>query len=95
MSDLTAEEQKHVRKALRFLRARCGNHVAVAKALRFGQSTLTNALGGYTVSASLAVRVARLAGVSIDDLLAGKYPPAGTCPYCGHGPESPTAEAAR
>jgi hypothetical protein len=33
---------------------------------------------------AVAFRVARLTGVSIDDLLAGKYPPPGTCPHCGH-----------
>jgi hypothetical protein len=33
----------------------------------------------------MALRVARLAGVPIDDVLAGKFPPAGTCPYCGNG----------
>lgn len=35
-------------------------------------------------SATLAFGVARLAGVSIDDALTGKYPPVGTCPHCGH-----------
>jgi hypothetical protein len=32
----------------------------------------------------MAVRVARLAGVGVDDVLSGRYPAAGTCPMCGH-----------
>jgi hypothetical protein len=39
---------------------------------------------GATVSASLAYRVARLAEVGIDDLLAGAFPPPNTCPHRGH-----------
>jgi len=37
------------------------------------------------VTAGLALRVARFAEVSIDDLLGGKYVPPGACPYCGRG----------
>lgn len=79
MSDLTADEQKNVRTAVRFLSVRCGGWAVLAKALHAHQTTLRRA-----VSASLAVRVARLAGVGVDDVLGGKYPPAGTCPHCGH-----------
>jgi hypothetical protein len=35
-------------------------------------------------SPTMAFRVARLAGVGVDDILTGKYPPPGTCPLCGH-----------
>lgn len=83
-SDLTPSEQAHVRAALRFLRARCGGWLPVSKLLRGDEVTIRRAAGGSVVSASLAVRIARLAKVGIDDLLAGKYPPAGTCPHCGH-----------
>lgn len=81
MSDLTAEEQKNVRAALRFLRARCGGWEAVAKVLHAHKSSV--AKNERAVSASLAVRVARFAGVGVDDVLAGRYPPPGTCPHCG------------
>jgi len=85
MADLTKDEQANVRTALRFLRARCGGWGPVAKALHVAKSTIENTLAGHrNVSAAVAVRVARLAGVSIDGLLAGEYPPPGTCPYCGH-----------
>lgn len=81
-SDLTADEQKNVRAALRFLRARCGGWKPVAKVLRTHPLSLS--LRDRPISASLAFRVARLAGIGVDDVLAGKYPPAGTCPHCGH-----------
>jgi hypothetical protein len=35
------------------------------------------------VNASLAFRVAKVAGVPVDDVLTGKYPSPGTCPRCG------------
>jgi hypothetical protein len=53
--------------------------------LRFKRGTVTDAgLGHGPVSASMAFRVARLAGVTVDDVLVGKFPPPGTCPHCGH-----------
>jgi hypothetical protein len=87
VSVLTKEEQAHVRAALQFLRARCGGWVRAAKALRSNPVTMRHAAAGHVaVSASLTIRVARFVGVTIDDLLAGKFPPDGVCPYCGHGP---------
>ena len=83
-ADLTTEEQEYVRVAMRFLRTRCGGWEAVASVLRFSRHTVTDAgLGHGPVSASMAFRVARLACVTVDDLLAGKYPPADVCPHCG------------
>ena len=82
MSDLTSKEQANVRTALRFLRARCGGLKPLAKALRYTRQTLR-----LPASPTLAFRIARLAGVPIDDVLAGKYPPPGTCPHCGHRKE--------
>lgn len=90
-SDLTEKEQANVRTALAFLRYRFGNLELLAKALHFEERTLTNVKEGRAVSASMAFRVARLAKVSIDDLLAGKYPAPGTCPHCGRGPADEVA----
>jgi hypothetical protein len=84
MSDLTTAEQSNVRVALRFLRARCGGWETLAKVLRTGKQTVRRVASGRSASASMAVRVARLAQVGVDDLLGGKYPPAGCCPHCGH-----------
>ena len=83
-TDLTAAEQTNVRTALKFLRLRCGKWANLSKALRFGESTLANVANGRTVSPLVAFRVARFVKVGVDDLLAGKYPPAGTCAHCGH-----------
>jgi len=85
MTDLTAQEQARVRVALTFLRARCGTWAVLAKALSFGESTLANVAGGHkAVTASMAVRVARFAGVGVDEALRGEFPPKGACPHCGH-----------
>lgn len=94
MTDLTAEEQTNVRKALRFLRNRAGGWSAVASALGFTRKTLRHVGDDRkrVVSASMAFRVAKLAGVSVDDLLAGKYPPANACPHCGHVAERRLAD---
>jgi len=90
MTDLTKDEQQHVRTALRFLRTRTGGWEAVAKALGTTAPSLADAMNGRRrISASIAFRVARLAGVSIDGLLRGEYPAPGTCPYCGHCPNVP------
>lgn len=83
-SDLTAREQAHARVALRFVKSRCGSWEQIAKLLHMTTKSLQNVSGGATVSASLAFRIARLAKVGVDDLIAGKYPPAGACPHCGH-----------
>lgn len=83
MSDLTTQEQANVRAALRFLHARCGGWAPLAKALRFTTRTLQ-----APATPALALRVARLAKVGVDDVLAGRFPPAGTCPHCGHRSET-------
>lgn len=84
--DLTTEEQEHTRAALRFLRARAGGWDQLAKVLRVGAGTLIHT-GTRSVGASLAVRAARFAGVPVDDVLSGRFPPPGACPHCGRGPE--------
>jgi hypothetical protein len=83
MSDLTLTEQKHVRTVLRHLRRRVGTWATVAEALHFAPDTVRKVIGERDpVTASMAFRVARLAGVSVDDLLAGTALP-GACPRCG------------
>jgi len=56
----------------------------VRAAIRFIHARCGTWVNAAKVSASTAVRVARFAGVTVDDVLTGKYPPAGTCPHCGH-----------
>ena len=84
MADLSPSEQANVRAALRFLRTRCGSYVTLSKALGFGKSTASNLVGGSVVSPLVAFRIARLAKVSVDDVLTGKFPEPGVCPHCGH-----------
>jgi hypothetical protein len=39
------------------------------------------------VTPALALRVERLAGVTMDELLAGQWLSSQVCPHCGHPPE--------
>jgi plasmid maintenance system antidote protein VapI len=82
--DLTTAEQTHVRTALRFLRSRCGTWANVGKVLGVKPVTLGHIVGGTAVTPTLAFRVARFVKVSVDDVLAGRFPAPGTCPHCGH-----------
>lgn|GEM_PF-6223061 len=84
MIDLTAAEQANVLIALRHLRVKCGGWKPLADGLGFSRHTLRHVrMAEKAVSPTMAVRVARLAGVGVDDVLRGIYPPIGTCPHCG------------
>ena len=83
-SDLTPEEQAAVRRALVFLRARHGSWGKLAVALRANEQTVKRAgARGRSVSAGVALRAARVAGVAVDELLTGRWPAEGACPWCG------------
>jgi hypothetical protein len=82
MSDLTTKEEAACRTALGYLKAQLGTWESLGRALHAKPLVLGRVARGRPVSASLAIRIARVAGVGVDDLLGGKYPP--TCPYCGH-----------
>jgi plasmid maintenance system antidote protein VapI len=74
MSDLTNQEQKAVRTALRFLGLRVGAWAPLAKSLRYEMDSIQKvATGKKPVTPALALRVARFAGVSMDELLAGQW----------------------
>jgi hypothetical protein len=86
--DLTLKEQKAVRVVLRMLRLRVGGWAPLSKALHFEADTLEKvASGRRAVGARMAFIVSRFVDVSMDELLAGKYVPEGTCPHCGHPPD--------
>jgi hypothetical protein len=76
---LSPKEAANVRAAARFLRARMGGWRNVAKALHVSTTTARRA-----PTPILAFRLAKLVEVGVDDVLTGKYPPAGTCAHCGH-----------
>jgi plasmid maintenance system antidote protein VapI len=88
MNDLTTKEQKAARTALRFLQLRVGTWAPLAKALRYEWDSIQKvATGKKAVTPALALRVARFAGVPMDDLLAGRWLSARVCPHCGHPPD--------
>lgn len=82
-SDFTAAEEAHVRTALRFARSRCGTWGNVSRAMRVEWRTLTRIVAGGAVSAVVAVRLAKLMGTGVDDVLTGKWPPIRVCSMCG------------
>lgn len=93
MSDLTNKEQKAVRTALRFLRLRVGAWKPLGKALGYSEEGVRKAAAGqHSVTPTLALRVARFAGVGMDDLLAGKWLLGRVCPHCGHPPDDAADE---
>lgn len=87
MSDLDLKEQNNVRTALRYLRRCVGTWAAVAQAVGLSPQGLEKTVSGRRpVSASVALRVARTARTSFDDLLSGHFLP-GACPRCGYVPD--------
>ena len=77
-----------MRIALRFLRLRVGAWAPLAKALRYEYDSVQKvAAGKKAVTPALALRVARFAGIAMDELLAGQWLSARTCPHCGHPPD--------
>jgi DNA-binding XRE family transcriptional regulator len=82
--DLTADEAANARRALRVLRTRHGGTRALADAIGVRVATVENGMKPRRkVSVGLALRLARLAGVPLEDVLSGMWPKAGSCPHCG------------
>lgn len=82
--DLTADESANVRAALRFLVVRHGGASKLAVALGVGLASLKKHVAARgRPGAAVAIRVARLAGVAVEDALSGAWPKAGACPMCG------------
>lgn len=94
MSDLTAKEQRSVRTTLLFLRVRAGGTwEPVARALHIEEDTIAKVEHGRRpVTERLAIRVARLIEVGVDDLLAGRHMSSRVCPHYGHPPDDFTNE---
>jgi hypothetical protein len=81
--ELTDEERENVRTALRFLRVRHGSSRKLAAALGVNFTMLKRTAGpGGRPGAALALRAARLAGISVEDVLSGAWP-GDRCPHCG------------
>ena len=81
-SSLTPTEQENLALAIRFLFKRHGSWEVIAEATGFKSGTLaTN--NRRLLGPGLAIHVARFAGVNVDDILFGKWPPPNTCWTCG------------
>jgi hypothetical protein len=79
-TDLTPAEQENGRAALRFLAKRLGD---TSKAMGAHRETVQRPIGGGIVTAGIALRAARAAGVALEDGLAGRWPTERACPLCG------------
>ena len=82
--ELTPAEQHNVRAMVLKLRAEHRSWKALAAALGVNRITLVRAQPGKQApTVGLALRVARLAGVTVDGVLAGRFQPSCVCPNCG------------
>jgi hypothetical protein len=80
---LTQTEQDNVKAAARILRRQIGRR-RFAEAIGVGVKATRHATENKRrVSAGLALRVARLAGVPVETILAGKWKGPRPCPTCG------------
>jgi hypothetical protein len=83
-SNLSDAEVAAVKRALRFLFVRLAGGAKLAAALRVSRQTVTRVLGpDGRPSATMVLRVARLASVSVESLLRGDFPSETACPHCG------------
>lgn len=81
---LTPDEQANVLAAATKLRAQCGSWQDLADALLVNRVTLFRACTGIKPPcAGLALRLARLARVPMEDVLGGIFAKPGCCAMCG------------
>jgi hypothetical protein len=84
---LTPEETDNVRIALRALKMQHGTWNGVARALGVDYRSVSKPMEtGRRPTAGLAVRVAKLVGVTVDAVLRGEWPGFKPCPTCGRMP---------
>jgi hypothetical protein len=83
-STLTPLEMANAKAAIRFVAVKLGGSAKLAAALEVTRASIDAArLTRGRLSAGLALRVARLAGVPLEDVLSGAWPKPGSCPHCG------------
>lgn len=82
--DLTDAEIANVKRAICVMRIRLGSHAALATALGTNAQALKDSVSrSRKPSVALALRVSRVVGVPLEDVLSGAWPPEGSCPHCG------------
>jgi len=85
---LTPDEVRHVRAALHNARRAFGSWACLADAMRVREHLLvmsaSTAPSCMIPSGALAIRLARVTGVSVEAILTGALNAAGRCPTCGH-----------
>lgn len=82
---LTPEETRHARAALRNTARAYGTFGCLADAMGMPVRTLHRAMRvSRSFSGTLAIRLAKAAGVTVEAMLTGKLNTAGRCATCGH-----------
>ena len=74
-----------MRAAMAYLGARHGDLRKLARLMNASHGTVRNAMH-RTVSAGIALRVARVAGTTMEELISGAWLPKGVCRRCGREP---------
>ncbi len=83
---LPESERANVRRVLKMLHTRYGSWDAVGAELGLKPKTVqTAARAKGKPTAGIALRVARLVAVPVEDVLSGAFPKPGSCPMCGRG----------
>jgi hypothetical protein len=81
---LEGEQEANVIRAIVFLGKRHGGLNQLSRDLGAARTTVTRAVHRLRrISPALALRVARIAGVALSDVLSGAFPGPGECPMCG------------
>ncbi len=82
---LTPDEVRHLRATLRGLARTFGSWAKLAKAMGVNLGTLTDAATAprYRPSGTLAIRAARVGGMTVEAVLSGTLADAGRCQTCG------------
>jgi hypothetical protein len=82
--ELSLEEQASAKLAVRFLRARLGSWATLAERTSLSVAILRHTQARRArITANVALRIARAAGVPLEDILRGAWP-GNACPTCGH-----------
>lgn len=81
---LDDEQTVNVGAAMQALKTKLGSWKDLAASIGVSKQTMNRLAHGHTKpSAGLALRLARLAEVPVEDVLSGKYAKAVLCPHCG------------